>query len=83
MFTYNYKTGECKALPSMIYKRSESAAVIYGNAIVLMGGYEVQGRLRSVECFTFDRYCWEELTPMNEPRNKPIAVIIPVNVVQV
>ena len=30
--------------------------------------------LNSVECFTFDRYSWEDLPPMNEARHFATAV---------
>ena len=72
---YNLK-GEIKMLPPMKYKRAGCSAVISGNLMVVMGGYnERQSFLSSVECFSFDRYLWEELPPMIKPRIFAAAVV--------
>ena len=71
---YNVK-GECTVLPSMKYERSGCSAVITGNIMVVMGGVnKEQHYLNSVECFNFDKYLWEELPPMIEPRAFATAV---------
>ena len=42
----------------MLEERSAAAVVITGNTIVVMGGIEKAGRVRSVEAFTLDGYSW-------------------------
>ena len=39
VFKYNHKKRECKQLPGMKHKRDECAAVISGNKVFVMGGY--------------------------------------------
>ena len=67
VFIYNIRTGKHCMLPPMKYKRRGCTAVISSNVIVVMGG-TAKSCLNSVECFSFDRYFWEELPPMNEAR---------------
>ena len=48
---YDTNTGKSKQLPEMKYCRAECSAVITGNVIVVMGGYdEHRNTLGSVEC---------------------------------
>ena len=64
-------------LPGMKYKRSEFAAVISGNRVFVMRGYNNEQRnLSSVECFDLDDQVWHELPPMNEAKNKIAAALI-------
>ena len=66
---YNVQTGKSHMLPEMKCKRKMCTAVVSQGVIVVMGGCDERGRsLNSVECFTFDRYSWEDLPPMNEAR---------------
>ena len=56
-------------LPEMKCKRRGCTAAVSRGAIVVMGGEDENGEeLNLVECFTFDRYSWEDLPPMNEAR---------------
>ena len=71
---YNVQTGKSHMLPEMKCKRRDCMAVVSQGAIVVMGGDERNRALNSVECFTFDRYSWEDLPPMNEARNRATAV---------
>lgn len=65
---YNVK-GEIRTLPPMKHKRTACSAVVSRNGLVVMGGWnKEEGYLNSVECFSFDRYMWEELPPMIEAR---------------
>ena len=62
----------------MKYKRSECAAVISGNKVFVMGGYnKEQGCLSSVECFDLDNLVWYELPFMNEAKYRIAAVLVP------
>ena len=46
------------------------------NTVVVMGGVDENNEdLNTVESFSFDRYCWEELPPMIERRSYATAVI--------
>ena len=50
---YNVKTGNCRMLPSMKYKREGCTAVVTGNTIVVMGGRNDECEpLNSVEYFS-------------------------------
>ena len=61
----------------MKYKRHGCAAVVTGNVVAVMGGWnKEQGVLNSVECFNFERYAWEELPPMIGKRGYPTAVVL-------
>ena len=73
---YDVKTGNSHMLPPMLHKRSECMAVVIGNTIVVLGGEdERRKKLNSVEGFSFDRYTWEELPNMKEPRWLSTAVV--------
>ena len=66
---YNVQTGKSHMLPEMKCKRRGCTAAVSRGAIVVMGGEDENGEeLNLVECFTFDRYSWEDLPPMNEAR---------------
>ena len=74
---YNVKTGNSHMLPRMLHKRRGCMAVVIENTIVVLGGQdEGQYTLKSVEGFSFDRYTWEELPDMKEPRSFATAVLI-------
>ena len=78
---YDTNTGKSELLPEMKYCRAKCSAVITGNVIVVMGGYdEHRNTLGSVECFEFDCNKWKELPPMKVPRSSATAVVKPVNV---
>ena len=76
---YDVKTGKVKMLPCLNYKRAASAAVITGNVIIVMGGYDYQTktRLDSVECFDFSTNVWRELSTMRIKRSYSTAVMKP------
>ena len=64
-------------LPPMLHKRKGCMAVVIENTIVVLGGEdEKRNNLKSVEGFSFDRYAWEELPDMKEPRLFATAVVI-------
>ena len=44
VFKYSCKQNECEQLPRMKYKRSEFVAVISGNRVFVMGGYNNEQR---------------------------------------
>ncbi|WP_395239397.1 kelch repeat-containing protein, partial [Salmonella sp. s54412] len=72
---YNIKTEKYHMLPEMKYKRAGCVAVVVENSIVVMGGKDERGNnINSVESFSFDRYSWEDLPPMNEARFAATAV---------
>ena len=74
---YNVKTGNSHMLPPMLHKRKGCMAVVIENTIVVLGGQDEKGNnLKSVEGFSFDRYTWEELPDMKEPRSFATAVLI-------
>ena len=58
----------------MLEERSAAAVVITGNTIVVMGGIEKAGRVRSVEAFTLDGYSWRYPSAM---RSAGTATILP------
>ena len=75
---YNLKTGKITVLPSMLEKRCSCCAVITGNTIVVMGGYnEKRKDLKSVECFTMGGSTWEYLPAMNKVRYSAVAEVLP------
>ena len=74
---HNVKTGNSHMLPPMLHKRKGCMAVVIENTIVVLGGRNEEGNdLKSVEGFSFDRYTWEELPDMKEPRLFATAVVI-------
>ena len=75
--TYNLTTGGSKYLPSMKHKRYGCAAVVTGDVLVVMGGYDGRNNLKSVEVFHFLKQVWEELPEMNEARGYASAVVKP------
>ena len=78
---YDVKTGKIKMLPSLNHKRLGSAAVIGGNVIIVMGGYDytTKRRLSSVECLDLNTNVWRELSPMTTKRSFATAVLKPVS----
>jgi N-acetylneuraminic acid mutarotase len=74
---YNVKTGTVKMLPCLNHKRAGSAAVIIGNVIIAIGGYdyETQKRLNSVEYLDLSTNEWRELSPMTTKRAGATAVV--------
>ncbi|CAB3995801.1 RING finger 151-like [Paramuricea clavata] len=63
-------------LPSMRCKRRGCTAVVIGNNIVVLGGKDEQGELKSVEAFNFESYTWEELPEMSQARYLHTAVVV-------
>jgi hypothetical protein len=51
---YNVKTEQYHMLPAMRCKRRGCTAVVIANNIVVLGGNDGQGRLKSVEAFNFE-----------------------------
>ena len=73
---YNIKTQKSYMLPDMKYKRGACMAAVVRNTVIVMGGRDKSGDdLKSVECFRFDRYTWEELPEMNEARFGATAIV--------
>lgn len=63
-------------LPSMKQKRADCTAVVTDNVIIVMGGFNDHERyLKSVECFHFCTYVWEDLPPMGKKRCGATAVV--------
>jgi N-acetylneuraminic acid mutarotase len=71
------KTGTVKMLPCLNHKRAGSAAVIIGNVIIAIGGYdyETKKRLNSVEYLDLSTNEWRELSPMTTKRTGATAVV--------
>jgi hypothetical protein len=78
---YDVKTGKIKMLPCLNHKRAGSAAVITGNVIIVMGGYEYETKtyLCSVECLDLSSNVWRELSPMRTKRGGATAVLKPIS----
>ena len=78
VFMYEVKTGKIKMLPCLNHKRAGSAAVITGNMIIVMGGYDIETEthLNSVECLDLSTNEWRELSPMIEQRSLATAVLL-------
>ena len=73
---YNIKTQKSHELPNMKYKRQRCVAAVVRDTVIVMGGRDERGNcLKSAESFRFDRYSWEELTPMHEARLNATAVV--------
>jgi hypothetical protein len=73
---YNVKTEQSHLLPSMRCKRRGCTAVVIGNNIVVLGGDDERGTLKSVETFNFESYTWEELPEMSKARWLHTAVVV-------
>ena len=77
VIVYNVKTGNSHMLPPMLHNRKGCMAVVIENTIVVLGGRGGGSNiLKSVEGFSFDRYTWEELPDMKQPRYLATAVVI-------
>jgi N-acetylneuraminic acid mutarotase len=78
---YDVKTGKIKMLPCLNHKRAGSTAVITGNIIIVMGGYdnETKTRFNSVECLDLSTNVWRELSPMTTKRSAASAVVKPLS----
>ena len=73
---YNIKTQKSKKLPNMKYKRYGCVAAVVRDNVIVMGGQdERRNVLNSVEGFRFDRYSWEELSPMQMERLYAAAAV--------
>ena len=73
---YNIHSLECKRLPSMLTCRSGCTAVIMGDVIVVMGGWnESSQTLKSVEYFVIGTSEWKELPDMNVKRLRATACV--------
>ena len=73
---YDVITGRSQMLPCMKQKRHDCTAVITGNVVVVMGGWN-KGYLKSVESFDLERQVWQDLPDMLEPRTLATAVVKP------
>jgi hypothetical protein len=75
---YDVKTGKIKMLPCLNHKRALSAAVITGNVIIVMGGYDFETKtyLNSVD---LSSNVWRELSPMTTKRGYVTAVVKPLS----
>jgi hypothetical protein len=85
---YNIHSLECKRLPSMLEKRSNCAAVIMSDVIVVMGG-EIRTRyqdaryrshysitqLKTVEYYVIGDTTWQKLPAMNGKRVRATACV--------
>ena len=74
---YDIKTGQTKMLPCLNHKRAASTAVIAGNVIIVIGGYDYLTKtwLDSVECLDLNTSVWRELSPMKTKRSVAAAVL--------
>ncbi|CAB3994537.1 RING finger 151-like [Paramuricea clavata] len=73
---YNIKTQKSCMLPDMKYKRRGCVAAVVRDTVIVMGGMDERRKcLKSVECFRFDRYSWQELPEMQEARCWATAVV--------
>ena len=74
---YDVKTAKIKMLPCLNHKRAGCAAVITGNVIVVMGGYDYETKtyLNSVECLDLNTNVWRELAAMTTERKFASAVV--------
>ncbi|XP_046840022.1 kelch-like protein 12 [Xenia sp. Carnegie-2017] len=75
---YDVKAGQTKMLPSLNHKRYGCSAVIIGNIIVVVGGYNGESYLDSVECLDMSTNVWRELPPIMTKRNWAAAVVSPI-----
>ena len=73
---YNVKTEQSHMLPPMRCTRLGCAAVVFGNNIVVLGGYGDQGPLKSVESFNLESYDWIELPEMSQAKYWHTAVVV-------
>ncbi|CAB4040278.1 kelch repeat and K+ channel tetramerization domain containing, partial [Paramuricea clavata] len=72
---YNIKTQKSCMLPDMKYKRRGCVAAVVRDTVIVMGGMDERGNcLKSVECFQFESYSWQELPEMREARYWATAV---------
>ena len=83
---FNIHSLECKRLPSMLEKRSNCAAVIMGDVIVVMGGeittdrdgyhiYYSTTQLKTVEYYVIGDTTWQKLPAMNGTRARATACV--------
>jgi hypothetical protein len=76
VLVYNIKTQKNRMLPDMKYKRAGCVAAVVRDTVIVMGGMDERRKyLKSVECFQFDRYSWQELPEMREGRYMATAVV--------
>ena len=73
---YNIETEESAKLPPMTHSRSECCAVVDGNSLVVMGGEDQNGSLKSVKAFDFKTSKWSDLPSMKEASRGFIAEIV-------
>ena len=64
---FNVTTHEYKKLPSMLEKRRYCTAVIMGDVVVVMGGYN-NGSLNTAEYYVIGEAAWQKLPAMNLAR---------------
>ena len=56
-------------------RRSFPCAVVWEDEMYVMGGYDGNDTLRSVECFNFTTAAWSNITPMSIPRSNAGAAV--------
>jgi regulator of replication initiation timing len=71
---YNIKSEKSHELPEMKFRRRGCAAAVVNDTVIVTGGKDGRNHLKSVESFRFDRYSWEELADMHDPRWRATAV---------
>ena len=62
---YNITSQECRKLPSMLESRFSCTAVIMGDVIVVMGGFNGKAYLNTVEFHVLGQDTWNKLPPMH------------------
>ncbi|CAB3982506.1 galactose oxidase [Paramuricea clavata] len=73
---YNIKTQKSRRLPDIKYKRRGCVAAVVRDTVIVIGGRNERRKyLKSVECFQFDRYSWQELPEMHIARAFVTAVV--------
>ena len=73
---YDVIIGRSQMLQCLKRKRRGCTAVLTGNVVVLMGGFN-KGHLKSVEYFDLERQVWQDLPDMLEPKAYATAVFKP------
>ena len=74
---YDTETGQSERLPSLKHKRRGHCAVIVHDVIVVLGVWNEEGCLNSVETFIMGGTEWRELPGIKENRDRGTAVVKP------
>ena len=62
-------------MPPMRDRRSFPSAVVADDEMYVLGGYDGNDTLRSVECFNFNTLEWSQAPPMGTPRSNAGACV--------